>query len=224
MKKENLIYQYTIFGILDSFYLSIHEHLDEFNDYKKEIAVEVLANGNAVNYYVLKKDDVSVFIHTNRIDFQFKDIDENSCNKLKEYLTTFCGYFDIINRLALNCNYFYKDDNDNLLNALSLSTKLLSNFDKTTEFSIRKNNPFNACGVKFNDITLIQSGNVQENKTFNLIKSLLVFSDINTAIGVTQDIKFEKDSDFLMKLFEEMHTRLISKRNEIDKFFSEVTK
>lgn len=203
--KKILNYEFSIFGDIKNFHDNISSYLDIFKDFEKEILKDVLQNGIEYPCYKFKNDEVSILLHFDRIDFEFKSITNGDCEKVNKYLNLFINQINKVNRLAINFNYLYEDKEFKLLNEIA-SKSFFPNKENLKELFLRKNNVFKESDVEFNDVVTILNGTFQNNETFELIESVIFQFDINTIVG--QAIEKDRINDIFKVI-------MLSLRNEI---------
>lgn len=221
MEREILNYQFSIFGKYDGLYFNINREVetDKFSLFDKELTTDLFPDGKTMNCYILSNKDVRIAIHYNRIDFIFRKMDKNDCIKFQEYYSLFSNQIEFINRLAINFNFFFKDDDCELMNKFSSLVKIFDGFGKATEFSYRTNQVFVHDDIEFNDIVTIQNGNVQKHNSFEANRALIFMCDINTAIGKTNNIRFNLNKlDVVFEImFERLSQKIISANSIVEK-------
>ena len=217
MKRELLNYQFSIFGKYDSLYFNISKEteIEKFSEFKKSLTSDVFPDGRAMNCYILTGKDVRIAIHYNRIDFIFAQMNSDDIKKFEKYYSLFSNLIDDVNRLAINYNFFFKDNDYTLMNKFSsLVNNIFSEFGTPSEFSYMTNQVFKSDDIDFNDVVTIQNGSVQKNDSFEPIQALIFLCDINTAVGKanTKHIDLSK----IIDLFEIMFNRLLEKTKIAD--------
>lgn len=215
MEKEILNYQFSIFGPFESIYNNISEFINLFEDYTtREIQRDIYQNG-IFNLYVLSKENNSIIVHMNRIDFTFNKFSEENLCVFSDFLKKVFEFTNksIISRVAINCNCFLFDKSFNIINSIC---DKLAPFNKKdpSEFSIRINNTFKADNLNFNDIITIQKGKVQKRDNFESIDVLLLLLDINC----TEIVSGFLDFDCIIDSFKTMLDHLNGRLSEFDVF------
>lgn len=226
MDTEILNYQFSVFGNFESFYNNIAEYLNDFEGFDKETTQDVFQNGVFKTCYILKNNEVRIAIHFFRIDFIFNEFACDNTGKFNIYFDRIYKFIcsnsqtSLVNRLAINYRFFYKDEDGNLLNKISSPTKFLPS-NGISEFLIRRNDPFfdSETQTKFNDVIEIQSAILQDKNSFSTIKALTILCDINTVIPTSEDVNFERNDIFKIFpiMFEHLNNKLSAIKNSIEK-------
>ena len=210
MKHEILNYQFAIIGRFDTLYLNINNLSERFSNFKKELSKDIFPD-RVMNCYILYDNKIRIAIHSDRIEFIFKELNEDDCDTFMTYFSILSDQIDIINRIAIHYNFFYKDTDEVLLKKISSSVEMFKNFGDSKELSLRMNKTFSKNDVEFNDIVTIQNGNVQMKNSFETIKALIVMCDINSAVGKSNNIVFDSESIYshFITIFERLNEKTI---------------
>lgn len=216
MEEYLLNYQFSIIGKFDKLYNNIFSFSSDWTNFKKEAMNDYSPSGNGLNCYILSNEEVRIVIRIDRIDFMFPKLSDDDCDSFLKYFAIFKNGIDSIFRIAINYQLFYEDTDSVLENKMSELINIFKSFGNSKEFNLSINIPFSKNQMDYNDITLIQNGDVQKKDSFQSLKALLASFDINSAYNPLESKLIEHDK--LALYFKVMFDRLNEKREFLKKY------
>lgn len=200
---------FCVFGNFTNIINDISRIALKFPNFNKFISQEAVLNQPILrNVYNFKKDNFTIKIKHNRIDFIYSDIQGNSTLFDCEFVASCCAllFNDFkesikINRLAFNLDAFLGGDIELLKRVIS-NLGVSKMFENPSEFEMRVNTITDYEGYNCNDINTISYSLVENVNTFKRESGVLVRIDFNTLVGSillnVDDFQFDKTA----KLFE----------------------
>lgn len=160
--------------------------------------------------YLIKNDDFKALVNVNRIDF-FNEPNTNiDTNKIENFVRILESKITLtIDRIALNCGMFIKDENGTIANSINNSFQLLktNNDDELSELVIRQNLYFSYKGKTFNNILTLGKANVQNNLSFEIYNVFALNFDINSMAAENYSFNSFELSDYFNKLYDVFSSR-----------------
>lgn len=191
--ENTLAYSFTLFGDFTEIAKNIINIAKEFPGYEKNVQNRISGsiNGMPIQTYIFTKRPERIVLTNNRIDYTYNIDLQETLNKNKVDLLTssndclskvFKSYDNIINRIAINSDYFFENVALNTLQDL-LSTSVAHFINENTnEFNLRFNSPIKVLEKQFNNIITISRGEIQNKHDFTTRQGVLVHFDFNSVV------------------------------------------
>lgn len=163
------------------------------------------------------KSSTGVAFSKNRIDYAFQQYDTEKIDKFVDDILMLDKIKNIgnISRLALNYNFFIKDDNDVNKKIFADHFNFSKDFGELKDVFFRINHNKIVDNLVFNTIVTCQNSSMQNVKTLENIKCVAFHFDINN-VSVSS---IERPD--LKKFFKEMEIISCETRDKVEKILNE---
>lgn len=194
-------FNYSLFGNFKEVMLNMRIVKNLFNN----ASISNIANNlSSSATYLFKNDSFKALINVNRIDFFHESNTNIDAREIENFIKTLESELSLtIDRVALNCGMFIKDENGLIANSINNSVQLLKiqNGEDLSELVIRQNLYFSYKGKTFNNILTLGKANVQNNLNFEIYNVFALNFDINSMAAENYSFNSSELSDFLNKLY-----------------------
>lgn len=201
-------FNYSIFGNFKEILINIAKVKTIFNDGDLSVVPANLATSTA---YLYKDSQMKVLIAVNRIDFLYDTNERIPIEEISSFLKKISTQINfVITRIALNCGMFIEDKDSSIVTKIN-SLIPFFNFNANAslnELLLRQNLEFKHHEKKFNDVLTIGNANMQNNKTFEVLKVCAFDFDINSFAGENYTFNLNELNDYFAAIYSKFNNRL----------------
>ena len=201
-------FNYSIFGNFKEIMINIAKVKTIFSN--GDISV-VSADMTTSTAYLYKDSQMKVLLTINRIDFLYDAYDNNPIAEISSFLMKIKTQINfVITRIALNCGMFIEDKDSSVVTKINnlIPFFILNGNSSLNELLLRQNLEFKHHEKKFNDILTIGNANVQNNKTFDVLKVCAFNFDINSFAGENYTFDLNELNDYFTIIFSKFDNRV----------------
>lgn len=201
-------FNYSIFGNFKEILINIAKVKTIFSDGDLSVVPANLATSTA---YLYKDSQMKVLIAVNRIDFLYDTYERIPIEEISSFLKKISTQINfVITRIALNCGMFIEDKDSSIVTKIN-SLIPFFNFNANAslnELLLRQNLEFKHHEKKFNDVLTIGNANMQNNKTFEVLKVCAFDFDINSFAGENYAFNLNELNDYFAAIYSKFNNRL----------------
>lgn len=201
-------FNYSIFGNFKEILINIAKVKTIFSNGDLSVVPSNLSTSTA---YLYKDSQMKVLIAVNRIDFLYDTYDSIPIEEISSFLKKISTQINfVITRIALNCGMFIEDKDSSIITKIN-SLIPFFNFNANAnlnELLLRQNLEFKHHEKKFNDVLTIGNANVQNNKTFAVLKVCAFDFDINSFAGENYTFNLNELNDYFTIIFSKFNNRV----------------
>lgn len=201
-------FNYSIFGNFKEILINIAKVKTIFSDGDLSVVPANLATSTA---YLYKDSQMKVLIAANRIDFLYDTNERIPIEEISSFLKKISTQINfVITRIALNCGMFIEDKDSSIVTKIN-SLIPFFNFNANAslnELLLRQNLEFKHHEKKFNDVLTIGNANMQNNKTFEVLKVCAFDFDINSFAGENYTFNLIELNDYFAAIYSKFNNRL----------------
>ena len=201
-------FNYSIFGNFKEIMINIAKLKTIFSNGDLSVVSADMTTSNA---YLYKDSQMKVLVTLNRIDFLYDTYGSIPIEEISSFLKKISTQINfVIARIALNCGMFIEDKDSSIITKIN-SLIPFFNFNANAslnELLLRQNLEFKHHEKKFNDILTIGNANVQNNKTFDVLKVCAFNFDINSFAGENYTFDLNELTDYFTIIFSKFNNRV----------------
>ena len=201
-------FNYSIFGNFKEILINIAKVKTIFSDGDLSVVPANLATSTA---YLYKDSQMKVLIAANRIDFLYDTNERIPIEEISSFLKKISTQINfVITRIAFNCGMFIEDKDSSIVTKIN-SLIPFFNFNANAslnELLLRQNLEFKHHEKKFNDVLTIGNANMQNNKTFEVLKVCAFDFDINSFAGENYTFNLNELNDYFAAIYSKFNNRL----------------
>lgn len=201
-------FNYSIFGNFKEIMINIAKVKTIFSNGDLSVVSADMTTSTA---YLYKDSQMKVLVTLNRIDFLYDTYDRNPIEEISSFLKKIGAQINfVITRIALNCGMFIEDKDNSVVTKINnlIPFFIVNENSSLNEFLLRQNLKFEHHEKKFNDILTIGNANVQNNKTFDVLKVCAFDFDINSFAGENYTFNLNELNDYFTAIYSKFNNRL----------------
>ena len=201
-------FNYSIFGNFKEIMINIAKVKTIFSNGDLSVVSTDMTTSTA---YLYKDSQMKVLVTLNRIDFLYDTYGSNPIEEISSFLKKIGAQINfVITRIALNCGMFIEDKDSSVVTKINnlIPFFIVNENSSLNELLLRQNLKFEHHEKKFNDILTIGNANMQNNKTFEVLKVCAFDFDINSFAGENYTFNLNELNDYFTAIYSKFNNRL----------------